>query len=1712
MSFVYQRLRALTRSSKRLLGLFVICASLLTSFGAIQHWVETPAQPAQAANDFSMKTGYYLGMGSPMSVTGLGFTPEAVIIKADTAAGSAVWKSSAMPSNVTAYLGVATADNTESQIMLDADGFSLSVALEVNTINVRYTYIAFAGSDCTSGGAMCVSTYTGNIATSQAIVTGFQPDFVMVKRSTALAASFRTSSMAVNHAGFFSAVVNDTTGVFFQTLNVDGFTVGATNNTNGGVYYYLAFKNLAGKFAVGQFTGDGVDNRNISGLGFEPDAVFLKQNSANALVYNTTETWGDYSHLSTASANAVNHIQELQADGFQVGNSVNVNATGIISDYFAFGGAPDPAGAGSFFMERGSYTGNGTTQSITTSFAPDLVIIKGDTTQYAVYSTSLNSNLTHYFALSAVGFLDGITAMGTTDFTVGANTTVNTNAINYEWIAFGNATSPLTGDGASDFMIGAHTGNGITARAFDHLGMDPDLVTIKRTITTAALANWRSTTMAGNVAAYYSATADSVDGSIFQTLDATGFTTGLGATSNAAAGAYIWFAFKEGANVDVGSYAGNGVAATDITGLGFSPDWVWTKRSTAVRGVHRSSSSTITGANAQHFLNVSNEANHITAFVVNGFTVGSSTEVNAAGGAYQYASFNASTSDAAPNTPTNTAPANGAITQDLNTTLSASAYVDADLNAHLDTQWQVDDDSTFASPVWTRLSGAAETSTSITSGNGTFANELSGKTELNHNSVYYWRVRYSDGVWSHWSTSTSYTTNIIVTPTNTTPADGATVTTLTPTLMANAFSDQQGAHTAASAQWQLNSNSIFTSPYYDSGTVAYSTAHAVPAAILADRNTYYWRVRYADSSGQWSEYSSATRFVVSESIVNVRPLFGSTVIDQGDSIYIDALVELTNGTVINDATVTINIYNPAGTLIVSGATMSYFAGSSGVYRYSFTVPALSGSYLYEVTAVSNSKTGYGAANFEARTIAADVTSIKSTVESEETAQIAERAAQAAERVAQATSRSNIDVLVGAMIMTQSAVNDVAGTATAFVTDLTNPADDFYNNAVLTFTTGALNGQVRRIADYNGTTKLITVDPALASAPADNDEFTIVKQNVYVEEQLAEHETAEATFRADTTSRLTDIEDKIDDLTTTLNGVDTDLSAVQTTVNNIRSSQQKLYTATLSDVGDIQAGNTYRVTLTLLDYESNPVNASATPTLVIYDALRAVAQASTNMTALSTGVYEYTFAVAPAAVTGLWETIVNVDVGGTADIIRNDYWSVTGAPAQVIIHSMADVTVPTIAADVTITNEGGGPFEYQYEWCVVANQDNQCGGGDDVYYASAAKLINAGDDYDTILTANVPTPGAYYFKLVVYFGTESSGASMSFTATADTGTPTPVPNIGGGTNLPNPAQPGVDQITLADELARARAQLTANALQLEQVLSGVGLLHPNILKLLSITTEDLAVDHDQSKELIEIQNLIADLRAVSSATRRVVEQRTVQPIVETYMKFGSVEIHFLITNPDEVEQVVKFKAFLPEEVRPEHVLDLNGLNIDYDPNAGVYFVSGDITLQGKESITKFVKMQDIWVFEEKELQSMKDQAALLLPAIEKTQYGAQGVILKSEIDSALNIILLRQEESYSSPQDHILAYRENKERLARVNINLDKLKDLVVQAGASQGVVGEIGGIQTFSTWGIVVAIVFCFGLLIILLFAMWRHQTMLSAVAQHIKKEQSIKTKTHAKK
>ena len=70
-------------------------------------------------------------------------------------------------------------------------------------------------------------------------------------------------------------------------------------------------------------------------------------------------------------------------------------------------------------------------------------------------------------------------------------------------------------------------------------------------------------------------------------------------------------------------------------------------------------------------------------------------------------------------------------------------------------------------------------------------------------------------------------------------------------------------------------------------------------------------------------------------------------------------------------------------------------------------------------------------------------------------------------------------------------NDPDPTTLLFETNLAEASNDHYNGAFVVFTSGALLGQSRKISDYDGTTKVLTVATAFTEAPAAADAFIIL---------------------------------------------------------------------------------------------------------------------------------------------------------------------------------------------------------------------------------------------------------------------------------------------------------------------------------------------------------------------------------------------------------------------------------------------------------------------------------------------------------------------------------------------------------------------------------------------------------------------------------------------
>ncbi len=214
-----------------------------------------------------------------------------------------------------------------------------------------------------------------------------------------------------------------------------------------------------------------------------------------------------------------------------------------------------------------------------------------------------------------------------------------------------------------------------------------------------------------------------------------------------------------------------------------------------------------------------------------------------------------------PEKPENESPENGATEIDpKNYTLTASAFSAGTGNStHQASQWQIrKDGETYETPTF----DSGTDNENLTS--------INTPVPLEANTTYYWRVRYQngDGVWSEWSDETSFTTAAggiqpPQKPTNESPEDGATeIDPQDCTLIASPFSPGS-SEVCQLSQWQITITSgDYSNPVYDGTRISPQDLHIIhiPAGTLSYNTTYYWRMRYQDGNGAWSDWSDETSF------------------------------------------------------------------------------------------------------------------------------------------------------------------------------------------------------------------------------------------------------------------------------------------------------------------------------------------------------------------------------------------------------------------------------------------------------------------------------------------------------------------------------------------------------------------------------------------------------------------------------------------------------------------------------------------------------------------------------------------------------------------------------------------------------------------------------------------------------------------------------------
>ena len=247
------------------------------------------------------------------------------------------------------------------------------------------------------------------------------------------------------------------------------------------------------------YTGNGAASHAITGVGFQPDWVWLKNrsgadnNSLNDVVRGANKNL--VSNNANAEATTTDQLMSFNSDGFTVGasGSANTNGNNFVSWNWKAGTAVsgNTSGSGAYKTYTGSvnttsgfsiikYTGNGTaghTIPHRLGVAPKMIIVKALSTNDDWMVGHISVGFNQFMILNsdvrdATGTQWNSTVPTSSVFSIGSNNNMNQNGNNFIAYCFANVR------GFSQF--GGYTGNNNTDGPFINTGFKPAWVMVKK--------------------------------------------------------------------------------------------------------------------------------------------------------------------------------------------------------------------------------------------------------------------------------------------------------------------------------------------------------------------------------------------------------------------------------------------------------------------------------------------------------------------------------------------------------------------------------------------------------------------------------------------------------------------------------------------------------------------------------------------------------------------------------------------------------------------------------------------------------------------------------------------------------------------------------------------------------------------------------------------------------------------------------------------------------------------------------------------------------------------------------------------------------------------------------------------------------------------------------------------------------------------------------
>lgn len=270
-------------------------------------------------------------------------------------------------------------------------------------------------------------------------------------------------------------------------------------------------------------------------------------------------------------------------------------------------------------------------------------------------------------------------------------------------------------------------------------------------------------------------------------------------------------------------------------------------------------------------------------------------------------------------------------------------------------------------------------------------------------------------------------------------------------------------------------------------------------------------------------------------------------------------------------------------------------------------------------------------------------------------------------------------------------------------------------------------------------------------------------------------------------------------------------------------------------------------------------------------------------------------------------------------------------------------------------------------------------------------------------------------------------------------------------------------------------------------------------------DEVKVDIGTLEDLVvEVQGLPTDkvLGEISPLSGADLPEETKPPNRKITLKIE-------MENPLTISNTVPLEYHLPAEITPNLITDSGGLEVRYDPEKKMHFLSAtNLTFAPREKKSFAVVLNDIWYIPDRQLSELSTHARKLVEMFTDSEARPSAEFLGRRIAQTLAAISNSQQKADVPADVHIGNSRINARRLEEVKRDIGRLERLIVQTGGTPGrttterdiKIKEGGAIPaagskakalgTVNTWRIIWTIITFAGIVSAIFFLIWWMQIM----------------------